>query len=399
MTDTPTTPTAPATPSTTEVTSAPVGAKPYDDAIFESYTDEPVEGSEESISTSEEVESAQEEAPSEESETQENKDSEEINKATKHDKVDDGFKELPLKEIINGKEVQFKVKDAIQAYVKQEEFNRNMDRRITHVSQREKAWQSDQESFKGNLSKLMQVAQGGDFVTAVRGLAKIATHGTNLDPTEFEKQYFDQLDKVREVYTKMSPEQRDAYFAKRSLQEAKARASELEKEKSLTVQASQLQQKVQTLQQQYGIPEDEFWGGYETLSKGLVERGIKKTPDEIQPEEVVQFALETRRHEKVFTAAKMTGLTDEAMIDEVANITRSRPDLTAEDIAEVIRQGRLVPTAPNDAVENLNRKAGRSNTQFSKASSTKKESTNGYAKEDLEFLYRNQPKGYSRSVR
>ncbi len=396
MTDTPVTNTAPSTPSIPESSSepvaAPVGAKPYDDDVFDAYTDDAPEA--ETAAPAVEEEEAEEAEVDPETETKV-----EDAKATKNDKVDDGFEEVAIKRLINGKDVQFKVKDAIQAYVKQEEFNRNMDRRITHISQREQAWEKDQQSFKGNLSKLIQVAQGGDFITAVKGLAKIATHGTNLDPTTFEKQYFEQLDKVRDVYTKMTPEQREAYFTKRSLAEARQRAAELEEVQNFSAEKSQLQEKVQTLQQQYGLPEAEFWGNYQILSNELVQRGVVASADEIQPEHVVNYSLEVRRQTKVFEAAKKAGLEDEAQIEELGRVTALDPSLTVDEIVQVIKSANLVSVAPNSAVENLNRKAGKSQSQFSKASSTKKDDRiNGYDEEDIEFLYRNQPKGYARKA-
>lgn len=373
---------------------APVSnAKPYDDEIFQKYTEDASETAKEEAPKV--IEQKTEEEPEAGKEEEANPD--EPNGATKNDKVDDGFEEVPITKLINGKEVQFKVKDAINAYLKQETFNRDMDRRLTKVSQREQAWEKDQQSFKGNLGKLIEVAQKGDFITAVKGLAKIATHGTDLDPTDFEKQYFEQLDKVREVYTKMTPEQREAYFAKRSLSEAQQRARQLEEEKNFTVQSSQLQEKVQTLQQEYGIPNEEFWGNFKSLSEGLMERGVIKSPNEIQPEHVIGHSLEVRRQIKLFEAAEKTGLSDADKLEYLSKVTAADPSLTVDEIVNIIKNSQLVDVAPADVVENLNRKVGASRSQFSQASSTKKdERTAGYDKEDLEYLYRKQPKGYSR---
>lgn len=387
MTDasTPSAPSAPTTDISNPVTTPVSSAKPYDDEVFNSYTDSP-EG-EEAPKTAESTD----EDSTEESPVPESPKTEEINKGTKNDKIDDGFEDVPIKKLINGKEVQFKVKDAIQAYIQQEEFNRNADRRMSEIDSRKKAWDRDQQAFKGNLMKLIQVAQKGDFITAAKGLAKIATHGTDLDPTDFERQYFDQLDKVGEVYTKLTPEQREAYFTKRALAEAKQRAEQLEGEKNSVIGRTQLEQSVKALQQQYGVSHDEFWDNYKVLAENLVERGIIQSPDELQAEHVVGYSLEVRRQATVFEAAEKAGLNDDAKVAYLSSLTKSDPSLTVEDIVDIIKNSQLVEVAPADAVENLNRKVGNRYSQLSsdKASSTKKdERLNGYDKEDIEFLYR-----------
>jgi len=399
MTDTTTvstetsTPTEPiATTSDSNQVSQPLNtSKPYDDDMFESYTAEPEVEAEkpksEAVSEKVKEEEASEEVPAE---------TPQVPKATKNDKVIDGLEELPIKRLINGKEVEFKIKDAIQSHIKQEEFNRNMDRRITEISRREKAWQTGQADFKGKISEIIEATQSGDFVTGIRALAKLAKGSSDLDVTQFEKMYFEQLEGIRDVYTKMTPEQRDAYFAKRSAAEAKAEAERLRGEKALTEAQSQLQEQVDALQKQHGLPPEEFWGSYKYLSENQVGEGkLFKTSDEITPEKVVTHSLSTRHWEKVFKAGESAGITDEAILDEVGRITESRQDLTVEDIVKLIKNAGL---ASPSVVENLNRKAGQPRFN-STASSTKKENVKGIDKEDLDFLYRKQPKAYSRIVR
>lgn len=274
MSDTniPTTPSVETPTNTTpEVSQLIVSSKPYDDDLLDAYAEEAATESTENVEKA--IEPPKEEEKTEEVKTEE--DAKDPSRASKGDKVDDGFEDVPIKKLINGKEVEFKVKDAIQAYVKQEEFNRNMDRRITTVAKREQAWAQDQENFKGNLGKIIEVAQAGDFVTAIRGLAKIAVGGSGLDVTTFERQYFEQLDKIHEVYTKLTPEQREAYFAKRALVKAKAKAKELEEEKAAHADKSQLQEKVISLQKQYGLQDEEFWSNYKALESAQVGEGKK----------------------------------------------------------------------------------------------------------------------------
>lgn len=368
-------------------------AKPYDDELLEAYESD-TNGEGVQANKEESQETVSKELPDAES-TDETK--EEIKPAErKGDKIEDGFEEVKVKKIINGKEVEFQIKDAVQAYVKQEEFNRNMDKRLKFVDAKEKRWEQEQTRFKGNIEKLVDVAQQGDFIKAIRGLAKIAVGGSGLDVVEFEKKYFEQLDKVRDVYTKMTPEQREAYFAKRSADEARAEANKLKEEKTTQVETSQLQAKVNELQQRYEITPEEFWGNYKTLADAAKEKG--DDPNSIQAERVVQFTLAARHEEKVVIAADRFGITDDAVLDEISRITIHRPDLTADDIATIIEKSGLATQASPQAVENLNRKVQKSGTQFSKASSTKEKNgkVNGYDEEDLEFLNRHRPRAYTR---
>lgn len=371
-------------------------AKPYDGELLEAY---------EAESAKEESPVAKEETTPLEQKTEEGKTEEkspEPARAKEGDKVEDGFEDVPIKRIINGKEVEFKVKDAVNAFLKQEEFNRNMDRRLSAVSQKEKAWEKETIDFRNKVSKLVEVAQQGDFVTAIRALAKVATADTGLDPVEFERQYFDQLEKVRKVYSELTPEQREAFFAKRALAEAKAKAEALESEKSELQQRTSLEQKVALVQKQHNLSQEEFWGNYKAMEELLVgEDKPFKSASEIQPEHVARYSLRVKHEEKVLEAAKKIGIDDDAILNQVSSVTASDPEITVEEIVGVIEKAGLGKVAKPIAVENLNRKAEKSKTRFSQASSTKKEEQKleGLDTEDLEYLYRKQPKAYTRIVR
>lgn len=323
-------------------------------------------------------------------------------KSHEGDKVDDGFESVPVTKTINGKEVTFTVKDAIASHVKQEEFNRQMDQRVTTIVKREQAWKQDHDQFKSKVGEVIKVAQKGDFVTAIKALAKVATNGTGLDVTEFEKQYFEQLDEINKVYSKLSPEQKEAYFAKRAAAEAQARARELEDEKTTTVANSQLQERVAKLVEENGFSNDEFWGNYGALVNYATGEGKAfKSKDEITAEDVVKYSHQVRHEAKVFEAGKKLGVDDAAILSELSTITSSDPTLTVDQIAEVLKTSGIAINANPVAVENLNRKAEKSKTRFNQASSTKKENDkiDGYDKESLDFLYRKQPRQSVRPVR
>ena len=349
---------------------------------------------------------AQEEAPAEVS----NEQSKEVSKSEEKepevpaaksregDTEHDGLEEVALKRPINGKTVEFKIKDAIQAYVKQEEFNRNMDRRISHISQKEKKWASEMEAFKGRVGDVIQEARTGDPVKTLRALAKLATAGSGLDVVEFEKQYFEHWDKVKDVYTKMSPQEREAYWAKRALAEAKEKTRELENEKALTVETSKLSEQVVQAQKQYELSNDEFWGNYQYLAENNIGEGKKfASPNDIQVEDVVRYSLAVRHEEKVLQAGKKFGIDDDETLDRISEVTATDPTITVEEIQRVIETSGIAKHASQDVVENLNRKAERSNLRFNQASSTKKNGIpEGYDEETLAELYRNSPRVYQR---
>lgn len=385
--------------STESLTPTPItqSSKPYDDEMLDSYQAEAIK---EDPSLAK-VDPPKEEKPIDpETETPEEAEEPEVEaKATKDDKVVDGLEELPVKRMINGKEVEFKIKDAIQSYVKQEEFNRNMDRRLNDVHRKERAWKKEEDSFREKVTDVVNSAQNGDFVSGIRALAKLAAGNSDLDIVKFEKMYFDQLENVRKVYTEMTPEQREAYFAKRSAAEAKAKLEKLQNEKTSTEAQSQLQQHVDTLMQQNGLTPEEFWGNYKQIVDSQVgEDKTFKDPNEITADEVIRYSLTVRHWEKVYRAGESAGITDDSILDEVGKITSTNPDLTVDDIVKVIKNAGL---ASPSVVENLNRKVGKNGQPHSAASSTKNKNgkVEGLDEEDLSFLYRNQPRAYSRIVR
>ena len=381
-----------------QVTPAPIAnAKPYDDDMLEAYESEDAQEV-----PSEEAEEAPTETKELKPEADEENTEEEIPPGErKGDKVEDNFEQVLIKKEINGKEVEFKVSDAIQAFVKQEEFNRNMDKRITHISKREKAWQADQEGFKGKIGKVLEITQAGDFVGGIRALAKLAAGSSGLDITEFEKKYFSQLDNIRDVYTKMTPEQRETYFAKRKAEESEARLRKLEEEKSVQTETSQLQSRVAEIQNQLKIPEDEFWGNYQILAKEDVGEGKRfRSAEDIRPEDVARHVLNVRHEQKVLDAATEFGIKDDTILDAISDMAATIPGITVDEIKKVIKDSGLGVNARPEVVENLNRKVGKNGARFSQASSAKKnEIPEGYDEDTLNDLYRKQPKSYTRIVR
>lgn len=381
-----------------EVSKPFVSVKPYDDDMLEAYENEATEEVAEAKAPEAKVE---EEAPELEPEkSADEADEKESEPEVKKDpEVELGDQVAKVQ--VNGKEVEVKVKDALNAYAKQEEFNRNMDRRITAISKREKAWATDQTKLKTNIGKVIEVAQNGDFVSGIRALAKLAAGDSGLDVVEFEKQYFAQLDKVREVFGSMTKEQQEAYFAKRALAEAKEEAEKLKGEKEATEETSKLSQSIEATQRELGLSEADFWGAFQQIVDAGVGEGKAFASDkDIQIQDVRAFVLESRQEEKVLQAAEKFGIDDESIWDEIGEVVKGRYDLTVEDISTIIEKAGIGKFADPKTVENLNRKAGKSNARFNQASSTKKDdAVDGYDEETLNELYKHQPKQYQRVQR
>lgn len=375
------------TASAPEVSKPLVTLRPYDDEIFSKYE----------ADSKEEASKVETKEPVKEDTTEIPKTEEAKSKAS--DKIEDGFEDVVVKKLINGKDVSFKIKDAIQSFVKQEEFNRNMDRRLSDVGRKEHTFNHQVQEFKGKIGQLAETALRGDFITTMRGVAKLAVAGTKLNPVDYERKFFNQLAEAAPLFIKMTPEQRETFFSKRDLAEAQAKAKQLEDEKTAHVEKSQLQEKVASVQKERGISEQEFWNNYQVIAENMVGKDkYFQDPQEIQVEDVVKYTTAARHELKVIEASKKFGISDAATLDLISQHTT--PDLTAEDIAKVIENSGIAKNANPQSVENLNRKAQKSGTQFNQASSTKKNGNNaGYDKETLDFLNRHRPKVYQRPVR
>jgi hypothetical protein len=326
------------------------------------------------------------EESSEESSEEESQESEEVADAIKAFKAKHGDTELDIPEEavipvkVNGKDVSLKIKDAVQAFVKQDEFNRNMDRRVFTVSSREKKLAEEFGTLKERAEGVIRLAAQGDYLPGVRALAKMVGLTSNSEVVQLEKAMMDNLDSIRKVWTEMSPEQRDAYLANRRAEEAQ---KELEATRASTQRQqgeTQLKQKVQTLMEQNGLNEESFWQHYQTLVENAVGEGqLYSDPNEIKPEDVINYHKQVQVVKKVDTALKNVNpaLLEQPIADEVINMVSGHDEFTVEDIEQIVRDAL---GAPSKTVENLNRKVEQANsrglrTQLKQVSSTKKASS------------------------
>jgi len=308
--------------------------------------------------------------------------------------------EATFKQSINGKEVEFKAKDAIQAFVKQEEFNRNMDRRLSVVDRKEKTLQAEYSGIKERALKVVNAAVSGDFLSAVRDLAKVAAGSSQLDVVAFEKAYLDQLEKFQEPYTKMTQEQREKFFAERKAKVLEEELRTRNEHDSKREALGQLESKIDSLVTSNGLTKDEFWetarGMAEAISGSTKEEDLATALNTLSPEDVIQQVGLNRHALKITSACKKAKIEDDAAIDKILDLFLPQTDFKEEDILEVIEKSGIAKQAPKDIVENLNRKAQKNGAQFTNKASSNEKKVKGLDKEDLDFLYRKQPRNYQR---
>jgi len=325
------------------------------------------------------LQESNEESSEEGSEEGQQKDQEVAFKAIKA-KLGDQEVDLPeeaeLTQKIGNKEVTFKVKDAIKAFATQQEFNRTMDKRVHDVSIKEKNLQSQYEEVKIKAGKIARLAQQGDWIPVVKALAKMAVGDSGQDPVEYEKACLESLGEVYKVFTGMTKEQRDVYFARRRAEAAEDRAKELETKTQRSEATLELEREIETLRSQHGIPQQKFWQLYETLVKNQVGEGKRfSSPEEVEPEHVVEFHMDIQHIGKIHEAAEAVSpaLSEDAdFCMELFKMTKDHPEFTQEDLQTIIRDALK---QPNKSIENLNRKVANAQSkgmasQFKQVSST-----------------------------
>lgn len=269
---------------------------------------------------------------------------------------------------VDGKDVAVTVADAVKAFQTQTEFNRGIDRRLGFVDSKEKQLKSQYEDIKTRAQTITQLARQGDWIPVIRTLAKMAAGKTGNDPIAIEKECIESLEKVHEVYTKMTPEQRDVYFAKRRAEHAEQDAAELRKQNERTTAQQQIEKEIGSLQKQHGIGDEQFWNLYQVLSAHEVGDGKKfGTIEEITPQDVVAFHGDVQHIKKVEDAI---GKVSAELVDdgdfcrEVFEITRNHPEFDVSDIEAVVRTALAEDTT---SIGNLNRKVAKGKSETLRA--------------------------------
>ena len=305
--------------------------------------------------------------------------------------------EAVFKTEINGKEVEFKAKDAIQAYQKRETFERTMSKRVNDVTYKERALRGEYDGIKAKATSIVNSAMTGDFWSTIDALATIAAGNAPFDKVKFQRAMMDQIESFKDPYTKMNQEQRDQFFERRRAKLLEDENKTLKQDKDKIVQTTALENKITELQQKHGLSQQDFWSTFEFIKSKLVGEGNAfATEHDIEPEHVIQQHYFNGRANVVKQVATKYGLTDPDILNEIVDGAINHPEWTEDSISKIIEKSGVIKTAPKEAVENLNRKVRRNGTSTSsKVSSTKSGKAEGYDGEDLDFLYRNGPKGYT----
>lgn len=302
--------------------------------------------------------------------------------------------EAEITQKIGNKQVTFKVADAVKAFVGQEEFNRNMDRRVQSVTSRERRFDEGYKEMTEKASRLVKLAQSGEWMPVVKVLAKMASRNGKIDPVEVEKKVLENLDKVQDLYSKMTPQEREVYFAQRRAEAAEDETRELRSHTQRTEAERAIEHEVKSLCSQEGITEDRFFELYGTLAEKAVGEGKRfASPEEIQPQHVREFHKDCEHYAKIDQAVSRVSealLDDEVFCEEVFELTRTHPEFTEEDIEQIVRDAL---SANSQSIENLNRKVQKASTdslrtQLNQGNSGRQEANSEEDDELEEFFFK-----------
>lgn len=272
---------------------------------------------------------------------------------------------LITKTLDNSKDVTFKVSDAVKAYTEQANFNRMMDKRMNHVSHREKSLETEVTGLKGKIGKVVEAVRQGDFFQATKALAKVGAIDSELDSIELERVLLDNLEKLNQTYAGLSKEQKELFWAKRKAEELDRQTKSLRDQARWNQELSSLARRKESLKEQHGLSEEDFVSSLEFLAEYAVGDGKRfRSKDDIGPEDVINYHLHLSHVMKVDEALRKLGddiVENKQFFDHVLRHTALEPDLTAEDIEQIARE--VLQSSSSETVENLNRKVQVSNSQ------------------------------------
>lgn len=294
-------------------------------------------------------------------------------------KVGDTELEIPeeatITHAVNGKPFQIKVKDAVKALVGQEEWNRKLDQRVSHLNNKEKEHFGAIERIKTTFKEVAEKAETGDHMSAIKLLAQMA----GKDPVEYEQAVLSKLTRLGEVYGKMSEEQRKLYFAERKAEQLSKDKQALESERQRSLESQQVYNKVMTLCKQHNLSEDQFRSYMEEL---VTDFDMK--PEEMVPEDVITHHLETTHAKKVGSAIGKVDpklADDDSFVEQILLNTKDSPEFTVDDIADIVRE---VKSVESKSVENLKRKVEKAGQVGFRAQPTKGSSDGKKANSDVD---------------
>lgn len=314
---------------------------------------------------------------------------------------------IPVK--VNDKNVNLKVKDAVDAYVKQDEFNRNMHRRISIIDNREKKLEAEYKGVEHKARQVLDMVQNGDFFGSIKSLAKVAGIDSELDQVALEKAFFNQLGELNKVWGEMTPQQREVYFANRKAEMLQSKLETTRQETERVQLERELAREIDELCEQNKMSMEDFNGSYQVLAKELVGEGKPwATASEIQPADVVRYHQQVgtmKTIQEALAEEKSSGMFDthSDAIDTIATMSLEQ-GLDKQQVKELTKDivKAIKSRQPNRAAENLNRKVAKAGqtAQLNPANSANKknEKIEGYEDpSDLDWMYRKAPRSSTRA--
>lgn len=255
---------------------------------------------------------------------------------------------------INGRSVDFKLTDALTAFETKEEFERNANARVSKLKNLEQKFMSQVSLVNTNLETIADAAAQGDMMGAIKLIAEMQ----QKDPIVLEREILDNLNRVFDAYTKMSPVEREAYFAKRQNEYFREKIDKQQKAQQQAQEAQQVELQIANICQKLSLSKEEFFGVYELLAQQEVGQGKTfQSSDDITPVDVAAFVLQRSHHVRVDDAIKATApdrIRDAAFRNYVIEMTAGDPTFsTVDDIADLIK---TALNLPSPAVQNLSNK-------------------------------------------
>ncbi len=385
MTDTPTAPAAESAPST-----LPIGSNSFD-ALWDAHSlptssaepvtskDAPSDGGDEEIKEGT-TEGTTTQPPTVKEETEEPTDDVKAESAPKPEKTDfkilkakDGDKELELNEDIvimkkvDGKEVPVKLADALADYAGQTVIKQ----RFSQLHSEKQAFKAELDNINGKFKTVTDLVLEGNPHSAIEALAQMA----GKDPVEFTQSYLSTVEQIANEWSKMTPEQRELFLANKRSKVLESKLKEKDGALSQVELKRQAAEQRLTVQREASLTDQQYENLHELLANSEYFAG-----KEIGPQDVAALAGEMRHLQKVNTALTLVNpefVNDEAFVDRIATVTESHPDLSAEDIADIVREVRGLP---KQSIENLNKKVQKAQRSGNRsapvpATSQKKEPT------------------------
>lgn len=310
-----------------------------------------------------------------------------LRKAKLNDSEIDLDESALIKETIAGKEVEFKVGDAIKAFKEQEEFNRGIDQRLRFADSKEKAVVKKEralsEEYNALASKaaaIVRLSGQGDIDKLLDGIVKMAVGQSTLDPIELKSVWLDKIRATVNDWGNATPEQMEIWKAQQRAKYAEEEVKQLQTKTQAKESESALLSQVDDACSSLGIKRAEFSDFYKDFVNKYVgkhENSVVETVDEVQVSDIVSY-IQNKKHEaNVIEAVRSVApskVSDDNLIDLIYTTTHGH-GLDADGIKEIVMD---VLKQPTKGDENLNRKVQKNakagfGTQSSAVSSTKKQ--------------------------